>query len=164
MVAVVIQMGSRCRAVIKLQKYQRCPRIHLLESHRIPIRKHHAIFDINVHITIGDLDSINDLPNINMRDARIRIRIRVFPDDECVIGRQTTTQVVLHETPSDLHRVRLRTEGKEPIGLYLIRTGAEDGVWVGRPEAERLASSDWTVRVVWVGKGRPGEASCYERD
>jgi len=89
--------------------------------------------------------AVDDLTCIYMRDTCILVCIRVFTNSERVLWSQTTIQVVFDEKPSDLYRVGIRTERKETVGGYLIRTGVKDCVRVHRTESERLASSDRTV-------------------
>src|ERR1700722_6905222 len=107
-------------------------------AHRVAIRQHHAIFDIDIDIAVSNIYAVDDLTNIDMRDACTFVRIRVLTDSECILRCQTTSQVIFNKTPSNLYRVGVRTERKD-IGLYLIRIGAKNGVRMNRAKPKGLA-------------------------
>src|SRR5882762_10254613 len=99
-------------------------------AHRVTVRQHYAVFDVNIHVTISDLHAVHELTDIYMRDASILVCIRIVSYSVCVTLCKTTSQLVLDEMLSDLHWIRISDERKEPIGVYLIRNGAKDSVGV----------------------------------
>lgn len=52
------------------------------ETYRVTIGDDDTVLDVNVHITVRDLDTVDDLANVDVSDARGRIGIGVLPDGE----------------------------------------------------------------------------------
>lgn len=54
------------------------------DTYRVTVGDDNTILDVDVHISVRDLDTVDELANIDVSDARGRIGVRVLSDSERV--------------------------------------------------------------------------------
>ena len=92
-----------------------------METYRIAVRNHHAILDIDVHVAISDLESVDKLADVYVCDARVLVGVRVVPDLVGHTLRLAGQKNVVDEDLGDVYGVHLGVHGGEAVGANLVR-------------------------------------------
>jgi len=110
-----------------------------LNTYRVSIRYNHSILDVNIHVTIGDFQSIDKLANVDVGNARVLVGVRVLTNLVRRVDRRLPHQDIVDEETSDLHRIHRGVRRSESVGLNLVGAGPEDRMGVFWSETKRLA-------------------------
>lgn len=116
-------------------------------TNRGPVRENHAVLDVDVHVTVGDLETVDDLADVDMGNTSVGVSVRVLADSIRHGLCELWSEDVLDEAVCDVKGVGGGMHGEEAISLDVIGTCMEDGVGMFRAKAEGLASGGWVVSV-----------------
>lgn len=106
---------------------------------RAPVCDDHTIFDVDVHIAVRNLYTVDHLADIDMCDTGVGVCIGVLANLVRERLRKLAHKDVPDESICDLHWINSRIHWQKPVRLNLIGIGIKDGVGVLWTETQRLA-------------------------
>lgn len=122
-------------------------------TYRVAVGDDDTVLDVNVHVSVCDLNTVDDLANVDVGDARGRIGIGVLPDGERVGRRVLLSKMFSNKLAGDIKWVvRTNEATRDSDGLDM-----ELGMGVNRTEVKRLARRDARVSDGAAGKPRESE-------
>lgn len=127
-----------------------------MTTHRVAVRQNQSILDVDVHVAIGHLETINDLADVDMGYSSVGVCIRVLPNLVRARLGKLVGKDVLHEQPGDLEGVGVNRHASERIGDDLIRSGTVYSVLEHWTETKGLALAHGTIART-MSESVPGE-------
>ena len=106
------------------------------ETYAVAVGKNDAVLDINVHVAVGNVHSVDKLADIDMGNTGARVGIGILPDVELSVG----TELVAYEMTRKVHGGSITGGKKVGFELNLVRAGLEHLVGMFWTETESLST------------------------